>query len=277
MKTLPFHTGKVQLSYATTGIGKRPIVLLHGTTDRWQHFEPVIPRLAQHFQLYALDLRGHGRSGHVPMGYRVVDFAEDIGLFLEKVVGETAVLIGHSLGGLIGIHVAANAPSLVKALIIEDSPLFLRRATVKEGSPRAYNFFHALYNGLQTTQSDTELSAYLRQHLPPERQQNLPDMVSRLQQVDPDVIKMSYNSMLMDQFDIDACLRQIQCPTLLLQANPQTGGALLDEDATAVLTQLSNGHHRFVPHSGHAIHVDQPQLFVDEVKSFLETAVSKKI
>ena len=270
MNPKTFNTGTVSLNYITVGSGKPPLVLLHGTTDHWQHFKPILPLLAQHHQVYALDLRGHGRSGHVPMGYRVIDFADDVATFLHEVVGETAVLVGHSLGGLIGIRVASMEPTAVSALIIEDPPLFLRRATVQTGSPRAYHFFQTLYEGLQQASTRLQLEQFLSQQLPPERTQNLPEMVTRLRQVDPDVILISFNNGLMNGFEIDESLRQIICPTLLLQANPQAGGALLDQDVAAVMALLSKGQHRFVESAGHAIHVDQPELFVQIVEAFVD-------
>jgi pimeloyl-ACP methyl ester carboxylesterase len=63
-------------------------------------------------------------GGWVPKTYRLQDFAADNAQFLERLTAP-AVLVGHSIGGVIALMVAARCPDRVKALIIEDSPLTL--------------------------------------------------------------------------------------------------------------------------------------------------------
>lgn len=257
METHFFDRDVVRLYYAVGGNGRfPPLVLLHGTTNRWQDFAPVLPALTAVFHTYALDLRGHGRSGRVAGGYRVVDFAADVAAFVREVVGRPAVLWGHSLGGLVGIAVAAQQPEWVQGLVIEDSPLFLRRANVEQGSPRAYAFFRAVHAVMGLPPE--EMAARLAAVLPLERAGGIPALVERLPFVDPDVVRMSFDSSLMDGFAVDDCLGQIGCPTLLVQADAQAGGALLHEDVAAVLGLLRNGRLHQFPNTGHAIHAERP-------------------
>ncbi|MEM7117879.1 MAG: alpha/beta hydrolase [Chloroflexota bacterium] len=264
-----FHTGQVKLHYAVGGNGRLPLILLHGTTNRWQGFQPVLPHLQDAFRIYALDLRGHGLSGRVAGGYRVVDFAADIVAFVQKVVGEPFLLWGHSLGGLVGIAAAPQLGSQLGGLIIEDSPLFLRRATVQKGSPRAYIFFRAVYEVMQ--QPRAEWAAMLADLLPPERAAVIPALVERLPFVDPDVVRMSFDSSLRDGFDMDDCLRKIESPTLLVQADAAAGGAVADEDVAAVLGLLLNGRSLRISNVGHAIHAERPSEMARIVIEFIET------
>src|SRR5690348_13520571 len=71
-----------------------------------------------HWHVYAPDLRGHGLSGRVPGHYLIQDFVPDISAFLQGVVRTPAVVVGHSLGGNVGIMLAAQYPHLVRALIV---------------------------------------------------------------------------------------------------------------------------------------------------------------
>src|SRR5437879_880800 len=91
-----FDTGEVILNYAEGPPAGPPLVLLHGTGGRWQVWEYLLPQLTPHWQVYALDLRGHGKSGRVARQYRVVDYTRDVVAFIEH-LSEPAVLIGHSL------------------------------------------------------------------------------------------------------------------------------------------------------------------------------------
>lgn len=68
------------------------------------------------------DLRGHGKSGRVPWGYSVQEYAADIGAFLQQVSGPAA-LFGHSLGGVVAVMTASLLPMNVRALLVGDAPL----------------------------------------------------------------------------------------------------------------------------------------------------------
>lgn len=61
-----FNTGEVTLNYAEGDPTGPPLVLLHGFTDRWQTYQPIITPLYQSWYIYALDLRGHGKSEKKP-------------------------------------------------------------------------------------------------------------------------------------------------------------------------------------------------------------------
>jgi pimeloyl-ACP methyl ester carboxylesterase len=100
---IEFHTinlKTVQLHYAEA-YGPRPaLVILHGLTGSHTEFLPVIPKLAKHAHVYALDLRGHGLSSWAAGAYQLADYGRDVVAFLRQVVGKPAVVVGHSLGGL---------------------------------------------------------------------------------------------------------------------------------------------------------------------------------
>jgi pimeloyl-ACP methyl ester carboxylesterase len=58
-----FDTGEVVLNYAEGPDNGHPLLLLHGWTDRWQDVLPIIPTLSMKWHIYALNFRGHGKSG----------------------------------------------------------------------------------------------------------------------------------------------------------------------------------------------------------------------
>ena len=61
-----------------------PVVLLHGGTDSWRSFEPVLPYLPGSIHAFALTLRGHGDASRPAAGYRPRDFAADVAAFLDS-------------------------------------------------------------------------------------------------------------------------------------------------------------------------------------------------
>lgn len=262
-------TPEIQLFYTDRVNGSRPIVMLHGTTGWGESFDPLVPWLEKGHRILIPDLRGHGRSDHVTAGYRVVDFAKDIIALLEQLVSKPAILLGHSLGGLVAISVAAERADLVSGVTIEDAPLWLRRVSVKDGSERAYTFFSTLHAILEQTQYEPEIEQRIRQELPEAFERETADLAERLALLDPDVLRMSFDSSLMDGLDLDASLAKIECPTLLIQADPAAGGSLPDEDVQAVLKLLKRGSHRFATGAGHLIHRDRPAEMASIIKDWL--------
>jgi pimeloyl-ACP methyl ester carboxylesterase len=110
-----FNANGITLNYLDSGVSStEPLVMLHGGAWCWQEYLSLIPSLAQRWHIYALDLRGNGRSGWVPDTYRLQDFVEDNAQFLER-LNMPAILVGHSIGGVIALMLTARCalPSIV--------------------------------------------------------------------------------------------------------------------------------------------------------------------
>lgn len=108
----------MQLHFKETGRG-RAVVLLHGlfgSSDNW-HF--VAQRLAENFRVFALDHRNHGLSPHsAEMNYPLM--AADVGKFFVTRGLESAVVIGHSMGGKTAMQFALQFPQRVEKLVVAD-------------------------------------------------------------------------------------------------------------------------------------------------------------
>ena len=109
-----------RLAYRVWGPpGAPPLVLLHGLGDGAADWDGVAPAFAGRWRVYAPDLRGHGRSGW-PGDYSVELMEADVLGFLDALELGRVVLIGHSMGGLVGYLVAGDHPERVRRLILED-------------------------------------------------------------------------------------------------------------------------------------------------------------
>jgi len=100
--------GRLRVEFAEQGErGGMPVIALHGVTDSWRSFEPVLPHLPPDLHVLALTQRGHGGSDKPAAGYLPADFAADVVAFMDATAIERAVLVGHSVGS---IH--ATSPSI---------------------------------------------------------------------------------------------------------------------------------------------------------------------
>jgi pimeloyl-ACP methyl ester carboxylesterase len=114
----------VRLHYAEGPDAGPPVVLVPGQSMPHESYQRVMPLLARRFHVFALDVRGHGKSQHTPGEYSFGRCGKDLVGFLEQVVRRPALCTGNSSGGIIALYAAAKAPQWVSGLLMEDPPLF---------------------------------------------------------------------------------------------------------------------------------------------------------
>jgi len=274
----------VELNYAEGPAGREPFVLLHGGSARWQYGETFLEGLADRWHVFAPDLRGHGRSGHVASGYRVRDYVDDIAEFLTSVVGEPAVVFGHSRGGEVAVMVAAQHPALVRALIVGDAPLSPDRSPTERPEHRAQNELWQRLAG----RPQSEIEAALRE-MPifepgearprPAREVMGEDspwfafQAEALNLLDPRTLTelLAGPEELLAGYDPEVLLPAIACPVLLLQADPELGATLTDDDVDLGLRLLRHASHVRLDGVDHALHgrLEQTQRVLDAIAPFL--------
>jgi pimeloyl-ACP methyl ester carboxylesterase len=96
----------------------RTVVMLHGGLGSGEDFEAILPPLAQGRRAIVVDLQGHGRTADVdrPLDHRLM--AEDIAALTEHLDLQRPDLLGYSLGGGVGLFLAARHPDLVRRAVI---------------------------------------------------------------------------------------------------------------------------------------------------------------
>ena len=123
---LTVDLGEVVLNYAVTGPESAPaLLLIPGLVESWWAYEAVIRQLEGEFRIYAVDVRGQGRSSRTPGRYTLDNWGNDLSRFIEQVIERPTIVAGSSVGGVMGAWLAAYGPKgLVRGVLLEDSPLF---------------------------------------------------------------------------------------------------------------------------------------------------------
>ena len=271
-----FYTGKVKINYLDNGSNSvEPLVMLHGGAWCWQEYLSLIPSLSQRWHVYAMDSRGNGRSGWVAEQYRLEDFTEDTVAFIRQ-LDAPAVLVGHSLGGVIALMAATRCPDKVKALILEDPVLTLENyKRVIESSRDMYGIW---LNLKRSAQSEQELSLALADNF----FKDYPGVTSSwmlffagcLWQLDPTY----FNALLYDfngftkGYDYKQILAQIKCPILFIRGETRLGAVMTDDEISWLKQNCNNVHYAQINSVGHLLHLeDQGQTPVlTEMTTFLE-------
>lgn len=99
---------------------RRPLVFAHGYALRstGDIYARLFARLAADFDVYALDLRGHGASAASFSGWSQAAIADDVAAFAGKLGLRGAVYAGHSLGGFTGLYAQIRHPRTFSALAL---------------------------------------------------------------------------------------------------------------------------------------------------------------
>lgn len=111
-------TDEGALRYHEAGDGP-PLLLLHGSgigVSGWRNYRGNLATLAQQFHCYVLEFPGFGISDPVD-GYPIATAAAAVTRFMDAVGIESAAIIGNSMGGVVGVHVAMRHPDRVSKLI----------------------------------------------------------------------------------------------------------------------------------------------------------------
>lgn len=258
IKEQSFDTGVVMLNYAEGPVTGSALVLLHGGNARWQFFGDIMPDLGEKWHLYVPDLRGQGKSGRVPGRYRLQDYTGDTISFLQKCVGEPAHLFGVSLGGIVALMVAAQAPELVLSVVVGDSPLTGKTwlAALDQTRDKLASWRELAGGTLSIPEIMERLKdapvevPYQATPIPMreafgEDSPHYPWLADNLYQTDPDFFAALLDDAeaTAEGYEMETLFPVIKCPVLLLQADPENGGALTDVEVARGLQLLGQARH----------------------------------
>jgi len=117
------ESGGVSIHYVTMGEGPL-LLMLHGFPDFWYTWRNMMPSLAKHYRVVAIDLRGYNLSDK-PAGvenYSMSKLVGDAVASIEQLGNSKAIVVGHDWGGAIAWQLAMRHPELIEKLIILSTP-----------------------------------------------------------------------------------------------------------------------------------------------------------
>ncbi|MGJ7511180.1 alpha/beta fold hydrolase [Variovorax sp. GT1P44] len=110
-----------KIHYVIGGNGPS-LVLLPGWPETWWSYHKMMPELAKHYTVLALDLRGMGGSAKPPDGYEKKNMAKDVFEVLSRLGYEKSIVVGHDIGAQVAWSFAANYPKATERLVMLDVP-----------------------------------------------------------------------------------------------------------------------------------------------------------
>lgn len=114
----------IDLSYWEWNRGQEPLLLLHGLADCGLVWNSLGDYLADNYHIIAPDLRGHGDSSKPKVGYKFVDFIEDLEALMQHLGWSSANVLAHSWSAKLLTIWATEHPERFRSLILVD-PFFI--------------------------------------------------------------------------------------------------------------------------------------------------------
>lgn len=253
--------GRLRLEFAEQGErGGLPVIALHGVTDSWRSFEPVLPHLPPDLHLLALSQRGHGGSDKPAGSYAPADFAADVAAFMDAMAIERAVLVGHSMGSIHALRCAIDHPTRVAGLLLAGTMPWFGRP------PEMIRYHREQIAPLE----DPVPEAFAREFQQSTLARPIPAawldaFVAESLKVPARVWRAAFAGFIGDDFS--ARLREIDVPTLIVWGRHDAFCCAAEQQA---MLQLIRGS-RLVEYAdaGHAMHWEEPQRFARELARFV--------
>lgn len=118
-----------KIRYQSIGQEGIPIVCIHGFGASSDHWRQNLPVLGQHHATFAIDLIGFGGSEkpapNCPLTYTFETWSQQVLAFCQEVVGQPVVLVGNSIGCVVALQVAVDAPDWVRSVVMLNCSLRL--------------------------------------------------------------------------------------------------------------------------------------------------------
>ena len=250
--------------------------LLFGHSFLWDAtmWEPTIEELSPHYRCLVPDLWGHGRSDPPDCSpYSIEQIAQDMTNFLQALEIQGCVIIGLSVGGMWGTHLAVNNPDLVTSLVLMDTYV---------GSEAPESLSRYLQMMAVVEEAGLIPPPLIEQIVPlffsPETMENKPQLVRSLKQRLSSVHREQVNGILAIGRGIFARnsllerLNAITCPTLVMVGSDDA--SMPPHYSLEMADHLKNAQLEIIKSAGHLSNLEQPEIVNVILKQFLERTIN---
>ena len=249
----------VRLRYAYQGDANgTPVIMLHGYTDSWFSFSPVLPLLDQKYRVYILDQRGHGESDRPASGYAMEQFASDVVAFMDAMQIKQAAIVGHSMGSFVAQKVAAKAPERVSRLVLVATATTVSNNDLARDLQREVN---ALPDRVpEKFVRDFQVSTTFK----PLPSDFLDAVVRESLKLPVNVWREVMAGMMSP--DVVVARNKIKTPTLIFWGDKDFFSR---SEQDSLVAALPNATLKVYADTGHALHWEQPARFAADLQAFI--------
>ena len=254
----------IMLSCAQQGDPHAPaVLLLHGYSDSWRSYGPLMAALSPSYRAIAVSLRGHGDSHRPETGYSIDDMAGDLPAVMDRFGIASAAVVGHSMGSMVAARLAIDHPERVRALVLIGAlttlkgnaavETELREAVAAMTDPVARDFVRAFQESTLARPVPAEFLA---------------SVVAESLKLPVRVWRQALDAML--DTDLGPELQRIAAPTLILWGDED--GICERKSQTNMAKTIPAAQLSVLAGAGHAPHWEDPRGIATVIMSFIGMA-----
>ncbi len=251
----------VALHYQKTGTGD-PVLILHGLFGSGDNWHRIARELSGRYEVFAVDLRNHGKSPHSSQfNYDVM--SDDLIGFVRHHHLNGISLIGHSMGGKAAMQFAFSWPDFVRKLVVVDIAPKAYAASDRQVIDALASLDLSMVSRLkdademlQAAIADDAVRLFLLKNLKREK-----DSAYRWQ-INVDAIRKEYK-----RLTSEITGTPFDKPCLFVRG--EYSDYILDSDWPAILQYFPKAELVTIPGAGHWVHTDAPEAFIQAVRTFL--------
>ena len=254
------QNNSMKLHYRELGEGQ-PMVILHGLfgfSDNWQTHAK---KLAEYYRVILVDLRNHGHSDWSDeFSYDLM--VEDLKELCDDLSLNRMILLGHSMGGKVAMLFASKYENLLEKLIVVD-------IGVKEYPMHHEHILAGLHAlDLPSMKARSEAEAVLRKYI--DSDGVIQFLLKNLYWKEKGVLEFRMNLKVLEREmkNILSALPAVEVMTPTLFIRGELSNYILDEDIDELEERFPDSHLVKVIGSGHWVHAESPDEFIDHVLSF---------
>jgi pimeloyl-ACP methyl ester carboxylesterase len=253
----------MNLNFKTIGSGF-PLIILHGLLGSLDNWQTIARQMGEHFQVFIIDQRNHGRSPHTAeFSYELL--VNDVIEFMQQQGIGKAHFIGHSMGGKVVMRLALDHPEKVAKLVVVDvAPV--------EYEDRHSAVFKALFAvDLRTLQSRQQAEGTLRSILGND-ESTVQFLMKGLYRDDDNKFQWRFNVQpLYDAYDeISSGItsdKPFEGDTLFIKG--EKSEYINASNFSEIIDLFPNNRLVEIAGAGHWVNADRPVQFIDAVLKFL--------
>ena len=232
--------------YEESGSGSDVIVFAHGVLWSCRMFDKEVEELKNNYKVVAFDFRGQGKTEVTKEGYDFETLYKDI-LELIKSYNQPVHFAGLSMGGMIGMRLAARNPDLVKSLILMETGA---TAEVEENIPKYKKLiFVAKHFGFRVVTSPVMKIMFSKSYLEdPTKKEERKYWKKQFQSNDKKGITRALEGVIQRK-DVSDEITKITCPTLIIHGEEDV--AIKPIIAEKNQSRISRSKLFYIPKAGH--------------------------
>jgi pimeloyl-ACP methyl ester carboxylesterase len=241
-----------------------PVVLLHAFPLHAGMWQPQIDGLARHTRIITVDAPGRGRSLALPQSVDLSERADQLGLLLDHLGIEKAVLVGLSMGGYTAFAFCRRHPGRLKGLVLADT-----RAQADSDEARAGRM--AMIQSAEKDGVDAVADAMLPKLLGRTTTMSKPDLVRQVREwirTIPVPVIVSDLRAMAARPDSSALLPSITVPTLVIVGEEDVPTP--PAEARDMAGRIGGAEVAVIPQAGHLSNLEQPDRFNEVLKDYLD-------